>query len=106
MCGKPIARNVLIDHANRDQLDNRRSNLRPATPVNNSANRGQLRRGTSPYKGVYRLDGKRTWTAAIRRSNKTIWLGTFVDEREAAYMYDQFALEIDGEFACPNVVND
>jgi len=97
--------NGLVDHINGDPLDNRRQNLRPATPSQNQANRTkyQGRRGvTSRYKGVcwHRKDKK--WMARIYRDGKQIYLGGFDCEIEAAKAYDSAALEIFGEFALPN----
>ncbi|WP_354213186.1 HNH endonuclease [Arthrobacter sp. UYCu511] len=104
--GGRIPRGVYIDHVNRNQLDNRRNNLRRASPQQNTVNRKGGRRATSPYKGVYRLDGQHKWIASLDFAGTRIWLGTHEDERYAAYIYDQFALAIHGEFACFNVLSE
>lgn len=57
-----------IDHRNRNKLDCRRTNIRPATRAQNLANRGRRVSNTSGAKGVVAQHGK--WTA-------TISLGTF-----------------------------
>ncbi|RAN77993.1 hypothetical protein B5P43_18350 [Bacillus sp. SRB_336] len=106
MMGLPVPRGTYIDHINRNQLDNRRKNLRPATPRQNVTNSPAKPRGTSPYKGVYRLRGERNWIASMVYKGKRLWLGTFEEERDAAYIYDQFALALDGEYACFNVLNE
>ncbi|MGO4470364.1 HNH endonuclease [Arthrobacter sp. M-10] len=106
MTGEPTPRSTYIDHINRNQLDNRRENLRPATPAQNVVNSGSRIGTTSPYKGVYRLTGDKKWKASIGCKGRQFWLGTFTEEREAAYMYDQFSLVLHGEFACSNVLSE
>jgi len=91
-----------VDHANRDTLDNRRRNLRPATHSTNIANSGRRRDNTSGYKGVgWRKDcGK--WIARVRSNGHRRFLGYFSDAVEAAKAYDAEARKQFGEFACVN----
>jgi hypothetical protein len=93
----------LVDHINRNGLDNRRSNLRPATHSQNSANAGRQTRSTSGFKGVHRgpVRGK-AWRAQIHTAGKKRHLGTFDDPEEAARAYDAAAVELFGEFARTN----
>src|SRR5258708_16286059 len=51
------------DHVNRDGLDNRRCNLRPATGSQNAANKGRQSNNTSGFKGVNWNDG--AWQASL-----------------------------------------
>lgn len=91
------------DHINHDGLDNRRSNLRPATSAQNKANmRKRPGRWSSPYKGVFwnRQCGK--WQAEIVTNRKPRYLGRFVNEVDAALAYDAAARELFGEFAYLN----
>jgi len=88
----------IIDHINRNSLDNRKSNLRVATIEQNNFNRGpHTFKQSSVYKGVYK-SGKK-WMAKI----KSIYLGTFETELEAAKMYDKWAKMLYGTFAYINV---
>ena len=89
-----------VDHINGDGLDNRRSNLRVATPHQNAVN-SKARTGnfTSRYRGVCLCAGKTRWEATIYINHQRIRLGWFVSEVEAARAYDAKAREIFGEFA-------
>lgn len=86
ICGKGA------DHINGDGLDNRRANLRPATPAQNAANRRAVRSG---LKGVTFHKKSGRWQAAIAKR----YLGLFATEAEAGAAYDRAAVERWGEFA-------
>lgn len=88
------------DHANRDKLDNRKANLRPATQRENSRNRSPRAGCSSRFKGVARTGSK--WTVHIRVDNRNHFLGTFADEDAAARTYDAAARHHFGEFAVTN----
>ena len=87
------------DHINGDRLDNRRTNLRPATALQNSANAKRRSDNTSGYKGVCWNKQAGKWKAQIRRDGKRVFLGYFTDMVEAANAYDRSAKECFGEFA-------
>lgn len=89
----------LVDHANGDGLDNRRSNLREATHAQNSANSRLSRRSTSGLKGVTWYKRTSRWRAHITVDQAQRHLGYFDDAAEAARAYDAAALEAFGEFA-------
>lgn len=84
-----------VDHRNHNGLDNRRSeNLRLASPVQNMANCRKLRKVSSKYRGVCRIDRKhkcytKKWFAEIswcrNGTRKKFSLGYFETEVEAAY---------------------
>lgn len=96
LMGEPSAD---IDHRNGDGLDDRRKNLRIATSSQNGAN-SRSRKGTSKFKGVSRSRGH--WRAAMRYNYKTIHLGRFDTEEEAARAHDEAARRLHGEFARVN----
>lgn len=91
-----------VDHINHNTLDNRRSNLRICTRSQNYMNRLPYHGKSSIYKGVSWLSTKNRWEASIKRDGKNIYLGRFMDEKEAAFAYDVAAMELFGEFAFLN----
>jgi hypothetical protein len=90
-----------IDHIDHNGLNCQRENLRPATQTEQNANRRKTH-GTSKYKGVGWNKAKKKWQATIMHKRKTINLGRFVSEVEAAKTYDQAARHIFGSFALTN----
>lgn len=89
----------VIDHANRDKLDNRRSNLRLATLSQNAANAKARSNSTSGFKGVYWSRRERRWKAEITVNGKKRSLGYFIIAEDAAQAYDGAARQHFGEFA-------
>ncbi len=91
----------LIDHKDGDCLNNRRSNIRPATRGQNEQNKGKgtYRAFTSRYKGVRWVERDKRWRATIKTDGRRIALGQFQSEEAAARAYDAAAREIFGEFA-------
>ena len=94
------------DHINGNRLDNRRSNLRLVTPLQNGRNKVVARsnRMASRFKGVAKRHNK--WTAAIYPHGKRIHLGYFFTEEDAAHAYDRAARQYFGEYAGLNFPTD
>ena len=94
---------AITDHINGDGLDNRRSNLREVTAVENGRNRRRDRDNTSGFKGVCWHKRDRKWQAGIRDGGKSPrHLGYFSTAEEAAHAYDAAAREMHGEYATLN----
>ncbi len=91
-----------VDHIDHDGLNNRRSNLRPATRSQNSRNMGSPTGARTPYKGVGWHSRDQSWRAYISIDRRQISLGYFATEEEAARAYDAAAVEAWGEFAWLN----
>jgi hypothetical protein len=71
------------DHINRNPLDNRKSNLRPATYQENAYNTGVRSNNTSGIIGVYKHDTGDKWRARIKVGDKQIDLGLFSNKEDA-----------------------
>lgn len=96
-------RDFQIDHANGDRLDNRRSNLRQASPADNARNARLSSIATSGFKGVSRSSGKKNqWRATIAMHRKKLHIGHFRTAEDAAIAYDKKARELFGQFASLN----
>ncbi len=85
-----------VDHINFDKSDNRKENLREATPAQNR-HHASKRRGCYLMKDTYR---SKPWRAMIRPHGHPGWIiGYFATEAEAVDAFDRAAVEHYGEFA-------
>jgi hypothetical protein len=75
--------NYIIDHINRNRLDNRKCNLRYVTITQNNINKNKQSNNTSGYTGISWDKEKNKWMAYINISGKTKFLGYFSDINEA-----------------------
>ena len=92
-------KSILVDHRNYDGLDNRKENLRLCSHSQSQYHRRSCNKGTSRFKGVSLRKKNKKWQAQIKHNKKSIWIGEFIDEAEAAEAYDEKARELFGEFA-------
>lgn len=93
----------IVDHINRNGLDNRRENLRIVTNRQNCWNSARgINTGSSKYKGVRWSSHDQRWRATIGHNGKNLHLGNFKDEIEAARAHDTAAKKFRGEFAILN----
>jgi hypothetical protein len=97
----------MIDHINRNKLDNRRENLRFVSFDINSHNVTKHKNCKCKYIGVTSVKFVRTrYHAYITHNRKRYNLGTFDTEKEAALAYNNKAIELYGEFANLNIIDD
>ena len=73
----------LVDHKNRNGLDNRKHNLRVCTAAENSRNRKVHADNTTGHRGIYWNSRLNKWMAQIRKMGKLHHLGVFSRKDDA-----------------------
>lgn len=92
----------MVDHINRNPLDNRKSNLRFCNKSQNAANSVRTRsKSTSKYRGVSWAKTNKKWEAAFK-FGKTRHRKHFDSEVDAAMFVDSLAHKFHGDFAILN----
>ncbi len=91
-----------VDHANGDKLDNRLTNLRPATMTQQRHNQPIRRDATSGFKGVTFQRHSGRWRARLKVDGVEVMSSNHATAEEAAHAYDAAAREFCGSFACVN----
>ena len=84
-------RNMTVDHINRNQLDNRKENLRLATYKQQARNK--------VHKGYYYDKNRRGYIAKIKVDDKRIYLGIYDKPDEAGEVYRTAHVKYFGEFS-------
>ena len=87
------------DHKNRNTLDNRKENLRPATQHENVMNKGLQKNNVSGVTGVGWIKKLQKWRARITYNEKEIYLGLFANKDDAIKARLEAEKEYFGEFA-------
>ncbi|MBU1260306.1 MAG: HNH endonuclease [Planctomycetes bacterium] len=99
----PPQADKVIDHIDRNGLNNSRSNLRLASRSQNCYNRKKKAGVRSKYKGVsYVKDRKKKWRVCVTHNGKRIYLGYFDNQFDAAKAYDNAAKKYHKNFAVLN----
>ena len=98
---------LLIDHIDGDKTNNKVSNLRLVTKKQNAQNRKAcVNRKHSKFKGVTLAVNtfKKPWRADIKVQGKSITIGNYRTEEEAAEAYNDAAKTYFGDYARLNSV--
>lgn len=99
MAGRKLERLEFTDHINGNTLDNRRCNLRIATPGQNQMNRGKRADNSSGFKCVFYHKQKKKWHGRFAVNGKRMTTKYF-DTAEMAYRaYCEMVTPLSGEFA-------
>jgi hypothetical protein len=72
---------LLVDHINRDKLDNRRPNLRVGTSAQSAQNKPAIR---GAHRGVFFNRGHGLWQATGQLDGRARYIGRYPTEEEAA----------------------
>lgn len=93
-----------IDHVNRNTLDNRKSNLRVASDLQNQMNKRGYLGCSSKFKGVTWDKQFKKWAVRVMLSGKQHFVGRFKNEKEAGRAYNKKSKELFGDFAYQNKI--
>lgn len=96
------SKRIVIDHINHNGLDNTRINIRECTHSQNRMNQIPINNKTSIYKGVDWSQKSKKYRAKIGINHKSIHIGFFASEKDAAIAYDMAAKKYHGDFAYLN----
>ena len=91
----------IVDHANRDKLDNRKQNLRIATPSENTQNSKISKKNKTGFIGVWWDKDRKKWEVQIRLNGKSKKIGRFTNLEKAIKARLEAELEYFGEDFAP-----
>jgi hypothetical protein len=97
---------LLIDHRDRNAMNNVLTNLRLATYRQNVHNRPKLPYNKCGYKGVFFQKTRGKYYASIRINGKQKHLGSFETPQAAHEAYCRAAEQLHGEFSCNEQAHD
>ena len=89
----------MVDHINRDKLDNRWGNLREACAQTNQYNKCKNKGNTSGCTGVYWSHVKKRWHVRFRVNKKDKWFGAYKDFELAELVAFEARDKYHGSFA-------
>jgi hypothetical protein len=85
---KPCGHELVVDHIDNDCTNDRLDNLQIISQRENSS---KDKFGTSEFTGVFWYKNNKKWRSQIAINKCTVYLGSFIKEKEAGEMY-QLAL--------------
>lgn len=91
----------VVDHHNGMSLDNRKANMRLCNHSQNNINR-RPRGKTSKYKGVTRDKKRSLWRSTAWYKGRSIHVGRYTNEAQAARAVDYVNVQLNGEYAYLN----
>jgi hypothetical protein len=95
----------LVDHKDRNKLNNNIENLRELTKSENNKNADKRKNGaTSKHKGVSWNKNERKWEARLKLNGKHLFLGYFNNEDDAGQAYNDKVRQLGFEEV--SVMND
>jgi hypothetical protein len=94
--------NKIIDHINRNGLDNRKCNLRLCSVGQNKTNCKKYKNNRSGFRGVSWHPLIKKWQVRIQHNNIMVHVGYFNDKIQGAKSYDKKAKALFGDFALLN----
>jgi len=97
--GRPLEKDEMPDHINRNGLDNRRENLRLATMSQNMMNTKRRANNTSGHKGVSWNKEKRKYSAKVQMNGIVVFFGYFTLLEDAIKARDEAAEKYHQDFA-------
>lgn len=89
-----------LDHKNQKKADNRWTNIRPATTLQNNQNKGKRKNNTSGYKGVWFEKHLGKFRSAVGFRGKLYRCGCFKTAKAAHIAYRKLAKRLHKNFAC------
>ena len=101
----------MIDHIDRNKRNNHIENLRESTLSENNINKVKIKlmKGNEPssqYKGVSWEKDRNKWRVRIMKDGKRFHLGRFISEIDAAKAYNIAVIDLYGDFAVLNIINE
>lgn len=96
-----FSKNMVVDHINRNPLDNRKNNLRVCSNSQNCNNSEVRQHNKTGLKGVHVHKSRylTSWIAQIQKEGKKMYLGSFPTPEEAHEAYKQRSQKLFGNFA-------
>jgi hypothetical protein len=91
-------KSIIIDHIDRDRLNNRIENLREATISQNNSNRYHPS-NTSGQKGVRFVRSRNKYKVSFNHNKEYHYYGLYTTFEEACEVFKKKYLEVKGEFA-------
>lgn len=96
--------NLVVDHIDGNGLNNQKSNLRICTRAQNMCNLKKRKNTSSRFKGVFWDKSRNKWSARANIEGKSLNIGRYENEIEAALAYNVTASFAHREFASLNKI--